>query len=233
MSAAPSPARRTQAERSARTRERLIAAAIEALYRLGYAATSTALVADRAGVSRGAMLHQFPTKADLMAAVVRATFDADVAVYRAELTGIADPKDRFLCLIALAAERFRLPGGVAQTELWNASRSDPELAAAIVPIHHELDAGSRETFRLLYLQIVGREDHAAIAAIHALVLATLRGMALESAIGPDTASSDAAIRALQTMLSDRLDAARRSTPEPSPRAADDGRGPATPPADLG
>ena len=56
--AAPRP-RRTQAERSAETRQRLIAAAIDALCRLGYAATSTVLVADNAGVSRGAMLHQF------------------------------------------------------------------------------------------------------------------------------------------------------------------------------
>lgn len=203
--------RRTQAERSAHTRERLVAAAIEALHRLGYAATSTALVADRAGVSRGAMLHQFPTKADLMAAVVRATFDADVAVYRQGLEGLSDPLGRFLRLIGLAGERFRAPGGVAQTELWNATRSDPELAAVIVPLHHELDSNSYETFRSLYSQIVGREDADEIAAIHGLVLAALRGLALDSAIAPSSRAADAVVRVLQAMLTERLMAAKRAT----------------------
>jgi AcrR family transcriptional regulator len=202
--------RRTQAERSAHTRERLVAAAIEALHRLGYASISTALVADRAGVSRGAMLHQFPTKADLMAAVVRATFDADVAVYRQGLEGLSDPLDRFLRLVGLAGERFRAPGGVAQTELWNATRSDPELAAVIVPLHHELDSNSYETFRSLYSQIVGREDADEIAAIHGLVLAALRGLALDSALAPSPRAADAVVRALQDMLTARLTAAKQA-----------------------
>jgi len=52
-------------ERSASTRAKLLNATIECLYDLGYHQTSTVLVTERAKVSRGAMLHHFPTKADL------------------------------------------------------------------------------------------------------------------------------------------------------------------------
>ena len=67
--------RRTQAERSAATRKVLLDAAVNCLFENGYGATTTLMVAEAAGVSRGAMLHQFPSKADLMAFVVEADFE--------------------------------------------------------------------------------------------------------------------------------------------------------------
>ena len=62
--------RRTQAERSATTREALLDATISCLVKDGYANTTTARVAERAGVSRGAHLHHFQTRAALVAAAV-------------------------------------------------------------------------------------------------------------------------------------------------------------------
>src|SRR5262245_1251771 len=53
------------------TRRKLLEATIECLYTLGYHRTSTVLVTERAGVSRGSLLHQFPTKVDLMVETVR------------------------------------------------------------------------------------------------------------------------------------------------------------------
>src|SRR5687767_4439256 len=58
--------RRSQEERSAATRERLLDATVECLVDLGYAKTTTTEVVRRAGVSRGAQVHHFPTKADLV-----------------------------------------------------------------------------------------------------------------------------------------------------------------------
>lgn len=63
-------ARRTQEERSAATKEKLIRAAISFICENGFAAMTTTLVADRAGVSRGALQHQFGTRYDLVAAVI-------------------------------------------------------------------------------------------------------------------------------------------------------------------
>lgn len=61
--------RRTQAERSASTRAAVIHAARELFGQYGYGAVSTVAVAEAAGVSRGALYHQFSEKRDLFEAV--------------------------------------------------------------------------------------------------------------------------------------------------------------------
>lgn len=67
---AEAPSRRTQQERTDETRTALLDATIACLYEVGYAATSTTLVSQRAGVSRGAQTHHFPTKNELVVAAV-------------------------------------------------------------------------------------------------------------------------------------------------------------------
>ena len=62
--------RRTQAERSAETRRKLIEAATEVLCERGYANTTMMHIAKRAGVSRGASQHHFGTRYDLFDAAV-------------------------------------------------------------------------------------------------------------------------------------------------------------------
>jgi AcrR family transcriptional regulator len=183
----PAP-RRTQAERSAATREKLIDAAITALHRYGYAATSTTLVADLAGVSRGAMVHQFPTKADLMAATVQAIFQADLSAYRGPLGAIADPGEKLIALVDLAWERFRAPSGVAQTEIWNATRSDPSLAAVVLPIHDEIIAATKDAQAAWFAQATGDNDRTISDALLTLNVAALRGLAMERALGASEAS---------------------------------------------
>ena len=51
-------------------RARLLDATVDCLVERGFAGTSTTLVSERAGVSRGAQLHHFPTKNDLVVAAV-------------------------------------------------------------------------------------------------------------------------------------------------------------------
>src|SRR3546814_12494567 len=64
--------RRTQEERSAETRESLVAAAIEVLAEVGYVAATTAAIAERASVSRGAIQYHFESKNDLVVAIMEA-----------------------------------------------------------------------------------------------------------------------------------------------------------------
>lgn len=64
--------RRTQEERSTATRAALVAAARKLWGRAGYASVGTPEIARAAGVTRGAMYHQFADKADLFLAVVEA-----------------------------------------------------------------------------------------------------------------------------------------------------------------
>src|SRR6202034_1904548 len=63
---------RTQAQRSAATQEALLAAARRLWGERGYVAVSTPEIAEAAGVTRGAMYHQYPDKAQLFLAVLEA-----------------------------------------------------------------------------------------------------------------------------------------------------------------
>src|SRR5262245_34796413 len=65
-----------QQQKSAQARVAILDAAIDCLEKYGYAQTTTQLIAKSASISRGAMLHHYATKQDLIAAVI------DYAVYK-------------------------------------------------------------------------------------------------------------------------------------------------------
>ncbi|MFT6286254.1 MAG: AcrR family transcriptional regulator [Halieaceae bacterium] len=70
-----------QAKKSAMTRGAILDAAISCYVTLGYAETTTAKIADKAQVSRGAMLHHFPSKTELVQASVEHLHDKMIALY--------------------------------------------------------------------------------------------------------------------------------------------------------
>jgi AcrR family transcriptional regulator len=142
VTATTKPQRRTQESRSAATRARLLEVAVESLYTKGYAATSTTVVAEGAGVSRGAMLHQFPTKVDLMLFVVQAVYEEDIRLYHEALDPIADPKERLRAFPRAVWEVLCRPAGVAVLEIMQGSRSDPVLSERLKPLQKQIEEDS-------------------------------------------------------------------------------------------
>ena len=59
-----------QEQKSAQTRRAILTAAVKCLTEIGYAKTSTQIVAKTANLSRGAMLHHYATKADLISNLI-------------------------------------------------------------------------------------------------------------------------------------------------------------------
>src|SRR5579862_7588153 len=92
----PRVPRGPNAERRAATRAKIMEAAVRCLAEFGYAATSTPLVARLAKVSRGSLLHQFPTKVDLMLGVAEYASKARGALVFQNLSPYPDGPDRFL-----------------------------------------------------------------------------------------------------------------------------------------
>ena len=85
--------RRTQADRSAATRDALVTAGRRLFAAQGFAEVSTDAIVAAAGVTRGALYHQFADKAALFEAVVAAV-EADIARRLADdvaAAGISDP----------------------------------------------------------------------------------------------------------------------------------------------
>src|SRR5262245_43144086 len=102
----PDRTRATQEERSAATRERLLEATVDSLVELGYARTTTIEVAERAGLSRGAMLHHFPSKAALVAAAVRHLATARISAFIASAAQAPMGKNAVDTVIDLLWEQF-------------------------------------------------------------------------------------------------------------------------------
>jgi AcrR family transcriptional regulator len=108
-------------------RKRLLDATVECLVKYGYAGTTTTKVTELAGVTRGAQVHHFPTRADLVAAAVRhlAAKRTELAFEKIEaVRRSADPVDAALDLMW---EVHQGPIQYATIEMWVAARTDPEL----------------------------------------------------------------------------------------------------------
>ena len=137
-------------ERSLATRAALLDAAIDCLVERGYAATTTIETARRAGVSRGAPLHHFPTKADLLASAVEHLFDRRRAEFLDAFEAIDPDADRLDAALDLLWSMFQGRAFVAWTELWVAARTDPELAAAVVAVERRFTSDTRTMFAELF-----------------------------------------------------------------------------------
>jgi AcrR family transcriptional regulator len=133
--AAP-PRRRSQAERRADSRQRLLDAAIACLAEGGYARTTFSVVLARAGLSNGAMWKHFPTKAALFTAAIAET--ASLGPGRAQLDQLAGSADdaRLDAFVVRLCEFACSPHGQAAVELLRAGRTDPELRAALDATDH-------------------------------------------------------------------------------------------------
>jgi AcrR family transcriptional regulator len=184
--AKPARVRIPNAERSATTRAKLLVATVECLYEVGYHQTSTVLVTERAKVSRGSMLHHFPTKADLMMATSEYIVELRGQMHRTRLDKLATEREKFLHLIDTLWEAFQSPSGIARIEIMLGSRSDPELGPRFRVLHEALEDRHKELVREMAKRL-GVRDNRRINAFVQLYAAALRGLAID-ALWPRSAS---------------------------------------------
>lgn len=123
--------RRTQAERSAAMRTRLLDATIDCLVTYGYAGTTTPRVAERAGVTRGAQIHHFRSKEDLVVAAIEHLAQQRTQSAIRELGRVQASPDPVSTVLEFLWEAHQGPLFLASMELWVAARTDPVLAREI------------------------------------------------------------------------------------------------------
>src|SRR5256886_15329552 len=115
--------RTRQQERSRATQLRLLDATVDCLIEQGWSGTTTTLVAEKAGVSRGAQLHHYPTKAALVLAAVEHLAARRAQEIRAEAAGL--PVRRLDRAVALLAAAVTGPLYVAALGGWVPRRPPP------------------------------------------------------------------------------------------------------------
>ncbi|WP_264421418.1 TetR/AcrR family transcriptional regulator [Novosphingobium sp. KCTC 2891] len=131
-----------QAQKSTRTRLKLIEAGIECLLEGGYAGLTTHKVAARTGISRGAMQHHFPARTDLVGAVVEHVFYERMRLflddYLAEVARAGE--DRVIEIATDAHWRsVQTREYAAYVELAVAARSDDDLRVHFEPAARRYD----------------------------------------------------------------------------------------------
>jgi AcrR family transcriptional regulator len=186
--------RRTQEERSTQTRRALIEATIETIGTKGYGGATTALIAERAGVTRGPLLHHFGTRARLMAEVVRHVFELEMHEYeqaRRE-TGLGGHLHDWPKLLWAVLGK---PSGLAVLEILQATSSDAELAEAVVPMQVEVERTALAAMQGAF----GGDEESALAVMRLMVWA-VRGLSIAEKFLPNRLASDGAIDCLSALL---------------------------------
>ncbi|MEW6775952.1 MAG: TetR/AcrR family transcriptional regulator [Bdellovibrionota bacterium] len=196
-------ARRTQEERSAATQEILLDATIETLIEKGYAGTTTTEVAKRARVSRGAQLHHFPMKAQLVIRAVEHLAGRRGEELRREAEQILPrAADRIGAAIDLLWSSFSGKLFQAALELWVAARTDKDLREHLLPVERRMGGQLRGLSRYL-LGIApdlppDLEERTEIAVDSTLHL--LRGMTLAGLFARDEARQEKILATWKELL---------------------------------
>jgi AcrR family transcriptional regulator len=197
--------RTPQGERTRAMRARLLDATVDCLVERGFAGTSTTLVSERAGVSRGAQLHHFPTKNTLVVAAVEHLTEVRGAELRAAAAELPRGERRTRAVLQMLADHFTSPVFSAALELWVAARTDPALLEAVEPLERRV---GREA-HLLTVDALGADESR--PGVRELVQATLdlvRGLGLADTISDDARRRGRILDQWAVTLDDALEAPR-------------------------
>ncbi len=147
-----------QAQKSASTRNQIVEAAIKAFVSAGYANTTTTHIAEMAGLSRGAMLHHFPSKMDIVEAAVQHLHNKRLTAFRRSITELPEGTDRVKSAVEAYWKHVQHPMFVAFFELSVAARTDAELRKILRPVQKEFAATWYQLAKDLFPEWEGKQE---------------------------------------------------------------------------
>ncbi|MFI8200203.1 TetR/AcrR family transcriptional regulator [Streptomyces sp. NPDC085942] len=165
-------------DRSRATRQRLLEAAVACLAEHGWAGSTVSVVAERAGVSRGAAQHHFPTREDLFTGAVEYVAEERSAALRAlPVQGRAE-------VVAALVDLYTGPLFRAALQLWVAASNEPQLRPRVTELEARV---GRETHRIA-VELLGADESrpGARETVQGL-LDMARGLGLANLLTDDTA----------------------------------------------
>ncbi|MDJ0941712.1 MAG: TetR/AcrR family transcriptional regulator [Woeseiaceae bacterium] len=187
-----------QAQKSAATRDQILGAAVRCIVELGYSRTTTMKIAERAGLSRGATLHHFPSKLDIIRAAVDYLHEKRLRAFRNSVTSIPEGTDRIKAATEAYWQHATHPIFVAFFELSVAARTDKELEAILRPAQTAFDEEWYKTAQELFPE--WQSDKEAFDLALSLVQHLMEGIAVSYMTHPRQHNLDR----LREYLEDRL-----------------------------
>jgi AcrR family transcriptional regulator len=198
LTLAPETRRRgAHADRRATTRAKILTAAIRCLNQVGYAETSTVRVATEAKVARGSLLHQFPTRVDLILAVADHAARAQGEFIAAALANVPPGRERFIGSVDATWAALQRLESQALLEIIIATRHDRELASRIADFAQRFDSGVSRGARRLAEASGLHDEHDEAVEERRFTLAALRGLAIEAMLSGAAASPEPVLERLR------------------------------------
>ncbi|MEV0075868.1 TetR family transcriptional regulator [Nocardia neocaledoniensis] len=169
-------------EKSLRTRAQLLDAAIESLAEVGYAGASIADITARAGVTRGAQLHQFHTRAELFAQTIGHLTERQREAMQRKAKALTGATAPGAVLVELVTATFAGQLGRASVELYVGIAHDPPLRREMLRVQHELTVELLDRCAGLIDAAIARER---LESAFWLTINLVRGATLDEMVGRD------------------------------------------------
>lgn len=194
--------RNKNAIRSARTRERVLRAAIDCIYERGLQNTSTVDITERAGISRGAMLHHYPSREDLLCAAYEVLLEEEVGKLREAAGGYTKSQLTVEEFIDQLWSRFSLRSFSVTLDYLTAARTDPGLMKRVKQARKQYDEALAEIWSRFFADCgLGERD---IELQLKLTVSLFRGMSLQLFMQPDRAELDEMVTEWKSHLKELL-----------------------------
>ncbi len=199
-----SPPREPQQERSRLTRDRLLVAAMECMAELGWSRTTMAVVAERAGVSRGASQHHFRTREELVTAAVAYVTEVRLAEVKRTFAELPPRERRVEAVVKMLADFYTSPYFNAALHLWVAASTDEALREHLVPLEAQV---GREVHRSTIALLEADESKPHVREAVQATLDFVRGLGLANLLTDDSARRKRLVRQWARMLEGVLEEA--------------------------
>jgi AcrR family transcriptional regulator len=190
--------REPQQDRSRATRARLLESAMTCLADLGWSGATVAVIAEHAGVSRGATQHYFPTREDLFTAALEYMAEVRRAEIRREADRLpAGSAGRTSDVVELLVRMYTGPLFRAALQLWAAASASEFLRGQVLPLEARL---GREAHKAA-IDLLGADESR--PGVHEAVQATLdlaRGLGLADTLADDSRRRQRVIAQWAAML---------------------------------
>jgi AcrR family transcriptional regulator len=183
--------REPQQDRSRVTRKRLLEATVQCLAQLGWSGTTVLVVAERAGVSRGAAQHHFPTREALVTGAIEQMSEVRAAEIVRATASLPLGRRRTEAVLNLLFELYSGPVFRAALQLWIAAAADPALHAQVAPLEAAL---GRQAHRVAVRLLSVDEAEPGVRETAQATLDLCRGLGLAALLTDDSARRSRVLR---------------------------------------
>jgi len=193
--------REPQQERSRATRQRLLEAAVDGLAELGWARATVAVVSARAGVSRGAAQHHFPTREALFTAALEYMAAERIAELRRRGAALPPGARHTAAVVEMLVAVYVGPLFRAAVQVWVQAAADDSLRTLVVPLEVRL---ARETHAIAVDLLGVDEARPGVRETVQGLLDMARGLGLADLLTDDSKRRDRIVGRWVAILEDTL-----------------------------